>query len=68
MSLVSGGAGGASAPVARESHAEIARSVRNMLAHFDDPTRMLELQKGLAVQEERYADAQVRAGGSERGM
>lgn len=41
-----------------ESHAEIVRSVRETLASFEDPTTMLQLQKELAVQEERYADAQ----------
>ncbi|GAX79857.1 hypothetical protein CEUSTIGMA_g7297.t1 [Chlamydomonas eustigma] len=40
-----------------ETNAEIVRSVRETLATFEDPTTMLQLQKELAIQEERYADA-----------
>ncbi len=40
-----------------ESSAEILRSCRETLSSFEDPTTMLQLQKDLAIREERYADA-----------
>jgi len=42
---------------ANESHQEIVRSVRETLASFEDPTVMYQLQKELAVKEERFEDA-----------
>lgn len=41
-----------------ESHAEIVRSVRETLSNYEDPTIMYQLQKELAVKEERFEDAQ----------
>eukprot|EP00879_Flechtneria_rotunda_P002717 GHRR01002923.1.p1 GENE.GHRR01002923.1~~GHRR01002923.1.p1 ORF type:complete len:338 (+),score=69.67 GHRR01002923.1:93-1106(+) len=43
--------------ITNESNAEIARSVREALANYEDPTIMYQLQKDLAVQEERFEDA-----------
>lgn len=40
-----------------ESHADIVRSVRETLASFEDPTIFYQLQKELAVKEERFEDA-----------
>eukprot|EP00199_Chlamydomonas_sp_CCMP681_P002491 CAMPEP_0119106992 /NCGR_PEP_ID=MMETSP1180-20130426/7887_1 /TAXON_ID=3052 ORGANISM="Chlamydomonas cf sp, Strain CCMP681" /NCGR_SAMPLE_ID=MMETSP1180 /ASSEMBLY_ACC=CAM_ASM_000741 /LENGTH=335 /DNA_ID=CAMNT_0007092413 /DNA_START=23 /DNA_END=1030 /DNA_ORIENTATION=+ len=40
-----------------ETHADIVRSVRDMLASFEDPTIMFQLQKELAVREQRFEDA-----------
>ncbi|WIA36726.1 hypothetical protein OEZ86_007998 [Tetradesmus obliquus] len=45
-------------PASSESHAEIVRSVRETLANYEDPTIMYQLQKELAVKEERFEDAQ----------
>jgi len=42
-----------------ESAAEIVRSCREALASFEDPTVMFQLQKELAIQEQRYEDAQT---------
>jgi len=42
-----------------ESEIQIIQSVKETLASFEDPTTMLQLQKELAVKEERYADAQA---------
>jgi len=42
-----------------ESHADIVRSVRETLSSFEDPTVMYQLQKELAIQEQRYEDARV---------
>ncbi|KAI8462549.1 MAG: bifunctional nuclease-domain-containing protein [Monoraphidium minutum] len=39
------------------SNAEIVRSVREALASYDDPTVMFQLQKELAIKEERFEDA-----------
>lgn len=36
-----------------------ARSVREMLSSYEDPTIMFQLQKELAVKEERFEDAQA---------
>lgn len=44
-------------PTTSESHAEIVRSVRETLASYEDPTVMYQLQKELAVKEERFEDA-----------
>lgn len=41
-----------------ETDMQIIQSVKETLASFEDPTTMLQLQKELAVQEERYSDAQ----------
>jgi hypothetical protein len=41
-----------------ETHAEIVRSVRETLSSYEDPTIMFQLQKELAVKEERFEDAQ----------
>jgi len=49
-----GGGGGAGTT---ESNAEIVRSVREALASYDDPTVMFQLQKELAIKEERFEDA-----------
>jgi hypothetical protein len=38
--------------------ADIVRSVRETLANYEDPTVMYQLQKELAVKEERFEDAQ----------
>ncbi|PNW72526.1 hypothetical protein CHLRE_16g688302v5 [Chlamydomonas reinhardtii] len=40
-----------------ETASEIVRSVRETLASFEDPTVMYQLQKDLAVKEERFEDA-----------
>lgn len=40
-----------------ETHADIVRSVREALASYEDPTIMIQLQKELAVREERFEDA-----------
>jgi len=40
-----------------ESNAEIVKSVREALASYDDPTVMFQLQKELAIKEERFEDA-----------
>lgn len=45
------------APSASDMHAEVARSVREALASFEDPTVVLQLQKELAVKAERFEDA-----------
>lgn len=44
-------------PTHSETHAEIVRSVRETLASYEDPTVMYQLQKDLAVKEERFEDA-----------
>lgn len=41
-----------------ETHADIVRSVRETLSNYEDPTIMYQLQKELAVKEERFEDAQ----------
>lgn len=41
-----------------ESDADIVRSVRETLSNYEDPTIMYQLQKELAVKEERFEDAQ----------
>ncbi|KAJ9533826.1 hypothetical protein QJQ45_026912 [Haematococcus lacustris] len=46
-----------SAPRSTETHNDIARSVKATLSSFEDPCIMLQLQKDLAVQEQRYEDA-----------
>jgi hypothetical protein len=43
--------------VPTESHAEIVKSVRETLSSYDDPTVMFQLQKELAIKEERFEDA-----------
>lgn len=51
-------AGASAAPAAPvESNAEIVRSVREALSSYDDPTVMYQLQKELAIKEERFEDA-----------
>eukprot|EP00882_Tetradesmus_deserticola_P003683 GHRQ01003897.1.p1 GENE.GHRQ01003897.1~~GHRQ01003897.1.p1 ORF type:complete len:336 (+),score=101.75 GHRQ01003897.1:288-1295(+) len=45
-------------PASNETNAEIVRSVRETLANYEDPTIMHQLQKELAVKEERFEDAQ----------
>eukprot|EP00877_Chromochloris_zofingiensis_P005969 jgi/Chrzof1/1625/Cz10g14300.t1 len=42
-----------------ESNSDIVRSVRETLASYEDPTIMFQLQKELAVKEERFEDAQM---------
>jgi len=41
-----------------ETSADIVRSVRETLSSYEDPTIMYQLQKELAVKEERFEDAQ----------
>lgn len=52
-----GGARGRGGGAGGESNAEIVRSVREALASYDDPTVMSQLQKELAIKEERFEDA-----------
>lgn len=40
-----------------ETHADIVRSVRETLSSYEDPTVMYQLQRELAVKEERFEDA-----------
>lgn len=47
----------AAASATGESHTDIARSCREMLSSFEDPTILLQLQKELAVRDERYPEA-----------
>lgn len=42
-----------------ESHQDIVKSIRHTLSSFEDPTVMFQLQKELAVKEERFEEAQV---------
>lgn len=44
---------------ASESHADIVRSVKEALSSYEDPTVMYQLQKALAIKEERFEDAKV---------
>jgi hypothetical protein len=44
---------------AAETHADIVRSVKDTLATFEDPTVMYQLQKELAVKEQRFEDARI---------
>ena len=46
-------AGLAGAVAGGESHADIVRSVREAITSFEDPCIMLQLQKELAIQEQR---------------
>ncbi|KAG1676474.1 hypothetical protein FOA52_002294 [Chlamydomonas sp. UWO 241] len=46
-------------PSQSETEKQITQSVRETLASFEDPTTMLQLQKELAIKEERYTDAHV---------
>eukprot|EP00798_Chlamydomonas_sp_ICE-L_P020783 gene20783-27607_t len=40
-----------------ETHADIVLSVRSALSSFEDPTVMYQLQKSLAIQQQRFEDA-----------
>ncbi|GBF93631.1 hypothetical protein Rsub_06353 [Raphidocelis subcapitata] len=51
--------GGGAAAAGGESNAEVVRSVRELLASYDDPTIHYQLQKELAIKEERFEDARV---------
>ncbi|GBF99500.1 hypothetical protein Rsub_12278 [Raphidocelis subcapitata] len=51
--------GGAGHGPRGESNAEIVRSCRDAIASFDDPTVMIQLQKELAIKEERFEDART---------
>eukprot|EP00798_Chlamydomonas_sp_ICE-L_P014726 gene14726-20770_t len=42
-----------------ETPADIVRSVRTTLSSFEDPTVMFQLHKSLAIQQQRYEDAQL---------
>lgn len=50
-----GGGGGASAR--HENHSEVARSCREEIAAYSDPTMMFKLQLQLAIADERFEDA-----------
>lgn len=47
----------AHSPQGSESNADIVRSVREALASFEDPTVMFQLQKELAIKNQRFEDA-----------
>jgi uncharacterized protein len=42
-----------------ETNAEIVKSIRQTLSTFDDPTIMVQLQKELAIKEDRFEDARA---------